>query len=84
MLGLSTKLDSRALGLAAMPDSRVIFIILIIISIVIFIIQIIIFLILIIILNLHDSSLSESAYNIKPKSFRCVSGCKVMSWKCDN
>ena len=73
MLGLSTKLDSRALGLAAMPDSRVIFII-----------QIIIFLILIIILNLHDPSLSESAYNIKPKSLRCVSGCKVMSWKCDN
>jgi hypothetical protein len=33
---------------------------------------------------LHDPSLSESAYNIKPKSLRCVSGCKVMSWKCDN
>jgi len=66
VLGLSAKLDSRALGLAAMPDSRVIFII-----------QIIIFLILIIILNLHDPSLSGFAYNIKP--LRYVSSCKVLS-----
>ena len=77
MLGFSTKLDSRALGLAAMSVSRVIFIILIIISIVIFIIQIII-------LNLHNLSLSGFAYNIKPESLRYVSGCKAMPWKCDN
>ena len=42
MLGLSAKIYSRALGLAATVDPKVIFII------------------LIIILNLHDSSLSES------------------------
>jgi hypothetical protein len=81
--------------LAAMLDSRVIFIILIIIPMVIFIIQIIIFLILIIILNLHDLSLSESACkirlkslgsccNTKPKSLGYKSDCKVVSWKYDN
>ena len=35
--------------------------------------------ILIIILNLHDSSLSESGYNTGPKSLECGSGCKVVS-----
>jgi hypothetical protein len=39
----------------------------------------VIFIILIIILNLHDSSLSESGCNIGPKSFVCRSGCKVIS-----
>ena len=39
----------------------------------------VIFIILIIILNLHDSSLSESGYNTWPKSLGCGSGCKVMS-----
>ena len=39
----------------------------------------VIFIILIIILNLHDSSLSESGYNTGPKSLECGSGCKVMS-----
>jgi hypothetical protein len=39
----------------------------------------VIFIILIIILNLHDSSLSESGYNIGPKSLECGSGCKVVS-----
>jgi len=38
-----------------------------------------IFIILIIILNLHDSSLSESSCNIGPKSLECGSGCKVVS-----
>jgi hypothetical protein len=32
-----------------------------------------------IILNLHDSSLSESDYNTRPKSLECGSGCKVVS-----
>jgi len=36
--------------------------------------------IFIIILNLHDSSLSESGCNIGPKSL----GCNVVLWKCDN
>jgi hypothetical protein len=39
----------------------------------------VIFIILIIILNLHDSSLSESSYNTWPKSLGCGSGCKVVS-----
>jgi hypothetical protein len=39
----------------------------------------IIFIILIIILNLHDSSLSESGCNTGPKSLECEFGCKVMS-----
>jgi hypothetical protein len=39
----------------------------------------VIFIILIIILNLHDSSLSESGYNTGPKSLECGFGCKVMS-----
>jgi hypothetical protein len=39
----------------------------------------VIFIILIIILNLHDSSLSESGCNTRPKSLECGSGCKVMS-----
>jgi hypothetical protein len=39
----------------------------------------IIFIILIIILNLHDSSLSESGCNTGSKSFEYESGCKVMS-----
>jgi hypothetical protein len=59
VLGLFTKLNPKALGLAATSDSKVIFIILIIISI-------IIFLILIIILNLYNPSLSGSAYNARP------------------
>jgi hypothetical protein len=37
-----------------------------------------IFIILIIILNLHDSSLSESGYNTRPKSLECGSGCKIV------
>jgi hypothetical protein len=39
----------------------------------------VIFIILIIILNLHDSSLSESGNNTGPKSLECGSGCKVVS-----
>jgi hypothetical protein len=39
----------------------------------------IIFIILIIILNLHDSSLSESDCNTGPKSLEYESGCKVVS-----
>jgi hypothetical protein len=39
----------------------------------------VIFIILIIILNLHDSSLSESGCNTGPKSLGCGSGCKVVS-----
>jgi hypothetical protein len=39
----------------------------------------VIFIILIIILNLHDSSLSESDYNTEPKSLECKSSCKVVS-----
>ena len=39
----------------------------------------VIFIILIIILNLHNSSLSESGYNTGPKSLECGSGCKVVS-----
>jgi len=35
--------------------------------------------IILIILNLHDSSLSESGCNTGPKSLGCGSGCKVMS-----
>jgi hypothetical protein len=35
--------------------------------------------IILIILNLHDSSLSESGYNTGPKSLECRSGCKVLS-----
>jgi hypothetical protein len=78
-LGLSAKLDPRALSLVAMSNPRVIFIILIITPIVIFIIQIVIFLILIIILNLYDPSLSESTSNARAKNLRCGSGCKVIS-----
>jgi hypothetical protein len=39
----------------------------------------VIFIILIIVLNLYDSSLSESGCNTGPKSFECGSGCKVVS-----
>jgi len=39
----------------------------------------VIFIILIIVLNLHDSSLSESGCNTRPKSLECGSGCKVVS-----
>jgi len=39
----------------------------------------VIFIILIIVLNLHDSSLSESDCNTGPKSLECGSGCKVVS-----
>jgi hypothetical protein len=39
----------------------------------------VIFIILIIILNLYDSSLSESSCNTRPKSLGCGSGCKVVS-----
>jgi len=35
--------------------------------------------IFIIILNLHDTSLSDSGYNTGPKSLECGSGCKVVS-----
>jgi hypothetical protein len=48
VLGFSTKLYLRALGLFVTPDPKVIFII------------------LIMILNLHDPSLSEFGFNIKP------------------
>jgi hypothetical protein len=60
VLGLSAKICSRAFGLAATLDPRVIFII------------------LIIILNLHDSSLSESDCNTGLKSLECGSSCKVV------
>jgi len=39
----------------------------------------IIFITLIIILNLHDSSLSESGCNTGPKSLGCGYDCKVVS-----
>jgi len=39
----------------------------------------VIFIILIIILNLHNSSLSESNYNTRSKSLGCESGCKIVS-----
>jgi hypothetical protein len=39
----------------------------------------VIFIILIIILNLHDSSLSETDYNTGPKSLEYGSGCKFVS-----
>jgi hypothetical protein len=39
---------------------------------------IVIFIILIIILNLHDSSLSESGYNTGSRSLGCGSGYKIM------
>jgi len=39
----------------------------------------VIFIILIIILNLHNSSLSESGCNNELESLGCGSGCKVMS-----
>jgi len=39
----------------------------------------VIFIILIIILNLHDSSLSESGCNTGPKRLEYESGCKVVS-----
>jgi hypothetical protein len=39
----------------------------------------VIFIILIIILNLHDSSLTESGCNTGPKSLTCGPGCKVVS-----
>jgi len=61
VLGLSAKIYPKALGLIAILDPRVIFII------------------LIIILNLHDSSLSESNCNTKFKSLGCGSGCKIVS-----
>jgi len=35
--------------------------------------------IIIIILNLHDSSLSESDCNTRSKSLGCGSGCKIVS-----
>jgi hypothetical protein len=38
----------------------------------------VVFIILIIILNLHDSSLSESGCNTGPKSLGCRSGYKVV------
>jgi len=60
VLDLSAKIYSRAFGLAATLEPRVIFII------------------LIIILNLHDSSLSESGCNTEPKSLGCGSDCKVV------
>jgi hypothetical protein len=41
--------------------------------------RVIFIILIIIILNLHDSSLSESGYNTGPKSFECGSGCKVVS-----
>jgi len=41
--------------------------------------QRVIFIILIIILNLHDSSLSESGCNTRAKSLGCGSDCKVVS-----
>jgi hypothetical protein len=61
VLGLFAKIYSKALGLTAMLDPRVIFII------------------LIIILNLHDSSLSESDCNTRSKNLGCGSGCKIVS-----
>jgi len=61
VLGLFAKIYLKALGLTAMLDPRVIFII------------------LITILNLHDSSLSESDCNTKSKSFGCGFGCKIVS-----
>jgi len=39
----------------------------------------VIFIIIIIILNLHDSSLSESGYNTRANSHGCGFGCKVVS-----
>jgi hypothetical protein len=39
----------------------------------------VIFIIIIIILNLYDSSLSESDCNTRSKSLGCGSGCKIMS-----
>jgi hypothetical protein len=39
----------------------------------------VIFIILIIILNIYDSSLSESGCNTRPKSLGCGSGYKVVS-----
>jgi len=59
-------------------------------KIIVFMIKIIIFLVLIIILNLHDSSLSGSGYNVnpkslgsgcntRPKSLGCGSSCKTVS-----
>jgi hypothetical protein len=39
----------------------------------------VIFIITIIILNLYDSSLSESDCNTRSKSLGCGSGCKIMS-----
>jgi len=61
VLSLSAKIYPEALGLTAMLDPRVIFII------------------LIVILNLHDSSLSESDCNTRSKSLECGSGCKIVS-----
>jgi hypothetical protein len=61
VLGLFAKIYPKALGLTAMLDPRVIFII------------------TIIILNLYDSSLSESDCNTRSKSLGCGSGCKIMS-----
>jgi hypothetical protein len=46
--------------------------------------QRVIFIILIIILNLHNSSLSESDCNTRPNSLGCGSSCNVVSQKCDN
>ena len=69
MLGISAKLYPRILSLAATPDIRVIFVI---------------FIILIISLNLHDPSLSGDGCNIRSNSLGCRSGCKVVSYKCDN
>jgi hypothetical protein len=41
--------------------------------------SIVIFIILIIILNLYDSSLSETDCNTKSKSLGCGFGCKIVS-----
>ena len=40
--------------------------------------------ILIITLNLHDPSLSGGGCNTRSNSLGCRSGCKVVSYKCDN
>ena len=44
----------------------------------------VIFIILTITLNLHDPSLSGGGCNTRSNSLGCRSGCKVVSYKCDN
>ena len=61
MISFSVRIYSKALGLIATLNPRLIF------------------LILIIILNLHDLSLIESAYNTRSKSLGCGSDYKVVS-----